>query len=236
MSALSRNMPILTIVLVGSLMLSFFFSPSSLAMPPLPSSPIANEPAVFVNLDLVSVPGVDCPGLTSDKGNTAVPPIHEDQLDGCRVYILAEKADFTTGGVRTSKAEVDEGTRLLKLIKSRKFSKEIWLKYPNLRDDQFTYLLKSVNLLGMPRASVESFLGEPDFRTCYRNMIVACGFGDSWIELSYYHDRLVCWRHVKTAGRRPLYGPWETSISGDSAAKAGVAKPTMPRVLPSSGL
>ncbi len=124
---------------------------------------------------------------------------------------IITKSGVTANGVKAWSATPVESNRLIKSIIDLSFSRDIWKRDVNSRNEQFANLLASYDLIGMPRAEIEQLLGTPDFGSCYRNYMGMCGSVGGWIEFKYDDDRVEDWRWASHVYRENSYQPWVTT-------------------------
>lgn len=102
-----------------------------------------------------------------------------------------------------------ESDRLIQTNMDLRFLPHVWARCPAERKIQFGNFLQEHALIGMTRAKVEEYLGQPNFETCYGTSIGFNGVCGEWIELKYDKDKVTGWRWGHLADyRQTVVGPW----------------------------
>lgn len=153
----------------------------------------------------------NCEEIAFSNGTAVLAQDIEGQRKIEKTCTIITKSGVTANGVKAWWANPVESNRLIKSIIDPSFSKYIWKRDVNSRNEQFANLLRSYDLMGMPRSEIEQLLGSPDFGSCYRNYLGMCGSVGGWIELRYDNDRITGWRWASQLYGEKTFKPWVTT-------------------------
>ena len=158
----------------------------------------------------------NCEQLAVSNGMVVLADFRENQISSEKNCSIVSRSGRTAEGINAWFIQPVSKNRLIKKVVDKSFSSEIWRRDVYSRDMQLSNFLREHDLIGMSRDRVESFLGKPDFETCYRNHQGACGCTEGWIELRYENETVWGWRWAGSVYRKVTTTPWvKTNVTYD---------------------